>query len=123
MLFAGWAGELFALVSGGGAYYFAKKSINADRASRFETEMKKKAQLAAIEAEDRRNRPESSGSVRANMARYQSATDDVASPSEEAGHDPAPTRHEPMTEIDRVVEKGKYEAAQPFRPPKGNRLS
>ncbi|KAF7116325.1 hypothetical protein CNMCM5793_004491 [Aspergillus hiratsukae] len=118
--------------AGGGAYYFAKKSINADRQSRFEAEMKKKAQLAAMEAEHRRqsslNQPTTAQSEnpnlkRANMARFQSATDDVASPSAEAGHDPAPTRHEPETEADRVLEKGKYEAAQPFRPPRGNRLS
>jgi hypothetical protein len=60
---------------------------------------------------------------RANMTRFQNATDDVASPSAEASHDPAPTRHEPMTENDRVSEKGKYEAAEPFRPPRGNRFS
>ncbi|RHZ69582.1 hypothetical protein CDV55_105251 [Aspergillus turcosus] len=122
---AGW-GAL--CVAGGGAYYFAKTSINADRASRYEAELKKKAQLAAIEAEHRRqSQPtkapsENPNLQRANMARFQSATDDVASPSAEAGHDPAPTRHEPETEAERVLEKGKYEAAQPFRPPRGNRL-
>lgn len=60
---------------------------------------------------------------RSNTARFQNSADDVASPSAEASHDPAPTRHEPMTEIDRVLEKGKYEAAEPFRPPPGNRFS
>jgi hypothetical protein len=59
---------------------------------------------------------------RANNAQFQNATDDVASPSAEASHDPAATRHEPMTDNDRVLEKGKYEAAVPFRPPPGNRL-
>ncbi|RAL09168.1 uncharacterized protein BO97DRAFT_352349, partial [Aspergillus homomorphus CBS 101889] len=122
-------------VAGGGAYYFAKKSINADRQSRFETEMKRKAQLAAMEAEHRRQSaaalqsnsvpvPSDDPSMKraAQLARSQNAADDVASPSAEASHDPAATRHEPETEADRVVEKGKYEAAQPFRPPKGNRL-
>lgn len=60
---------------------------------------------------------------RADMGRFQSSADDVASPSAEAGHDPAPTRHEPETDVERVVEKGKYEAAAPFRPPRGNRFS
>lgn len=60
---------------------------------------------------------------RANMTRFQSAADDVSSPSLEAGHDPAPTRHEPETEEERVLEKSKYETAAPFRPPKGNRFS
>jgi hypothetical protein len=58
-----------------------------------------------------------------NTARFQNASDDVASPSVEASHDPAPTRHEPMTEADRLLEKGKYETAQPYRPPSGNRFS
>jgi hypothetical protein len=118
-------------VAGGGAYYFAKQSINADRAARFEAEIKRKAQLKAQEAEHRREAiststpsPTDDGSLkRANMARFQNAADDVASPSAEASHDPAPTRHEPMTETDRVHEKGKYEAAAPFRPPSGNRFS
>jgi hypothetical protein len=60
---------------------------------------------------------------RANMTRFQSAADDVASPSSEASHDPAATRHEPETEEERVLEKSKYETAAPYRPPKGNRFS
>lgn len=118
--------------AGGGAYYFAKQSINADRAMRFEQEKKRKSQQAALEAEDRRRAaapaPQSSSPSddaslkRANMMRFQNAADDVASPSSEASHDPAPTRHEPETEAERVLEKSKYETAAPFRPPKGNRL-
>lgn len=85
-----------------------------------------------MEAEDRRqaatNAPtptpsEDASLKRANMTRFQNAADDVASPSAEASHDPAPTRHEPMNDNDRVAEKGKYEAAAPFRPPRGNRFS
>lgn len=60
---------------------------------------------------------------RANMATFQNAPDNVASPGVEVSHDPAPTRHEFMTEADRLLEKGKYEAAQPYRPPSGNRFS
>ncbi|KAL3478392.1 hypothetical protein BJX99DRAFT_224416 [Aspergillus californicus] len=127
-----WIGWGTLCVAGGGAYYFAKKSINADRQTRFENEMKKKAQLAAAENEHRRqaaykpaptiNPSEDPSYKRANQARFQNATDDVASPSAEASHDPAPTRHEPETEEDRIAEKGKYEASRPFRPPPGNRL-
>lgn len=121
------------LPAGGGAYYFAKQSINADRTSRYEGERKRKAQQAVMEAEHRRQvtqtQPQSSspaddGSLkRANMTRFQSAADDVASPSSEASHDPAPTRHEPETEAEKVLEKSKYETAVPYRPPKGNRFS
>ncbi|KAJ5524535.1 hypothetical protein N7513_009664 [Penicillium frequentans] len=129
-----WIGWGTLCAAGGGAYYFAKKSINADRQARFETEMKRKAQNKAMEDEHRRQAalagpaltptPSDDASLkRANMSRFQNAADDVASPSAEASHDPAATRHEPMTENDRVLEKGKYEAAEPFRPPRGNRFS
>ncbi|KAL3462569.1 hypothetical protein BJX64DRAFT_288260 [Aspergillus heterothallicus] len=128
-----WIGWGTLCIAGGGAYYFAKKSINADRASRYEAEVKKKAQLAAMEAEHRHQAAvkqsqqitspsEDPSYKRATQARFQNAADDVASPSEEASHDPAPTRHEPETEEDRLLEKGKYEATRPFRPPPGNRL-
>ncbi|PWY86444.1 hypothetical protein BO94DRAFT_82223 [Aspergillus sclerotioniger CBS 115572] len=126
-----WIGWGTLCVAGGGAYYFAKKSINADRANRYEAEVKRKAQLAAMEAEHRRqtalanpapNPSEDPSLKRANLARLHSASDDVASPSAEASHDPAPTRHEPETETERELEKSKYEATQPFRPPRGNRL-
>ncbi|KAI9370757.1 hypothetical protein BJX61DRAFT_544340 [Aspergillus egyptiacus] len=128
-----WIGWGTLCVAGGGAYYFAKKSINADRASRYEAEIKRKSQLAAMEAEDRRRSKvktepitspaENPSYKRANQARPPNALDDVASPSVEASHDPAPTRHEPETEDDRLLEKGKYEASRPFRPPPGNRFS
>ncbi|KAJ5146417.1 uncharacterized protein N7515_000981 [Penicillium bovifimosum] len=116
--------------AGGGAYYFAKQSINADRQARFEAEVKHKAQMKLMEEEHARkalsvNKPSLEGDTlkRANMIRHQNATDDGASPSIEASHDPAATRHEPLTEADRVVEKSKYETAQPYRPPSGNRFS
>ncbi|KKK19173.1 hypothetical protein AOCH_003367 [Aspergillus ochraceoroseus] len=109
-----------------------KEVDQRDRASRHEAEMRRKAQLAAMEAEHRRQQAALSESItppsqdpslkRANLARLQNAPDDVASPSEEVGHDPAPTRHEPLTEEERLIEKGKYEATRPFRPPRGDRL-
>ncbi|BDD58752.1 hypothetical protein MPDQ_008019 [Monascus purpureus] len=123
-----WVGWGVLCVAGGGAYYYAKKSINADRSARYESEIKRKAQLAAQEAEFRRKsaqipKPTDDPSLkRANLAQ-QAPRDDTASPSTEAARDPAPTRHDPLTETERVSEKGKYEAAEPFRPPKGNRFS
>ncbi|KAJ5569133.1 hypothetical protein N7450_011619 [Penicillium hetheringtonii] len=39
--------------AGGGAYYFAKKSIIADRTSRLEAELQRKALLKAMEKEHR----------------------------------------------------------------------
>ncbi|KXG49609.1 uncharacterized protein PGRI_055770 [Penicillium griseofulvum] len=122
-----WMGWGTLCLAGGGAYYFAKKSINADRQTRFEAEVKRKAQLKRMEDEHKRQAqtqiPGNPSSKQASMARFQNAPDDAASPSLEASHDPAPTRHEPLTETDRVSEKGKYETAQPYRPPSGNRFS
>lgn len=49
-------------------------------------------------------------------------TDPVGSPGREQ-YDPAPTRHAPTTETERVYEKSKYESATPFRSRKGDRFS
>ncbi|KAJ5165512.1 uncharacterized protein N7500_007342 [Penicillium coprophilum] len=114
-------------LAGGGAYYFAKKSINADRQARFEAEVKRKAQMKRMEDEHKRQvhlPPKGTpGNTSLEQVSFQNVEDDAASPSLEASHDPAPTRHEPLTEAERVLEKGKYETAQPYRPPSGNRFS
>ena len=49
--------------------------------------------------------------------------DSTGSPSQEATLDPAPTRHAPQTEGERVREKSKYETSEPFRAKKGDRFS
>lgn len=50
-------------------------------------------------------------------------TDTAGSPSQESSSDPAPTRHAPTTENQRVLEKSKYESSTPFRSTKGDRFS
>lgn len=50
-------------------------------------------------------------------------TDNAGSPTEEAGADPAPTRHEPETDFQRIAEKSKYETSTPFRGRRGDRFS
>ncbi|OAX81914.1 hypothetical protein ACJ72_03747 [Emergomyces africanus] len=123
-------------IAGGGAYYFAKKSINADRAHRHEEAQRRKEEALRRELSTRgrssaqppstaisQNSPSSGGGL-TQAARSKSVLemDDAASPSREAGHDPAATRHEPETLADRVNEKGKYEAAESYTSKKGNRL-
>jgi hypothetical protein len=44
-------------------------------------------------------------------------------PSSQASVDPAPTRHAPEDEAQRVGEKSKYEASVPYRSRKGDRFS
>lgn len=50
-------------------------------------------------------------------------SDNSGSPSQEASSDPAPTSHAPDSEGQRVREKSKYEASEPFRARKGDRFS
>ena len=50
-------------------------------------------------------------------------SDSSGSPSQEATLDPAPTRHAPESEGQRVREKSKYETSEPFRAKKGDRFS
>lgn len=44
-------------------------------------------------------------------------------PSAQASQDPAPTRHAPSDEGQRVAEKSKYEASDVYRTRKGDRFS
>ena len=64
-----------------------------------------------------------SGSTDNNGTATPARTDPSGSPSQEASGDPAPTRHAPATEGQRVVEKSKYESSTPYRSPKGDRFS
>jgi hypothetical protein len=104
-------------LAGGGAYYFAKKQINADRAARFEAEQRKKQMQQSLEYSSF-EKPTSSGT---NGGPPRS--DHSGSPSQESTLDPAPTRHAPDTEGQRVREKSKYETGEPFRSKKGDRFS
>ena len=56
-------------------------------------------------------------------ADWHQASDDASNPSQEASHDPAPTRHALEDEQQRVKEKSKYESLEPFRSRKGDRFS
>lgn len=126
MLTLGWAGVLFASVNnltiasslaqsidhitaGGGAYYFAKQQINADRQAKMEAHRKKRQMIENLETTEGNGSP--------------ARTDSTGSPSQEASSDPAPTRHAPETESQRIGEKSKYESANVYRSPKGDRFS
>lgn len=49
--------------------------------------------------------------------------DSAGSPSQEISSDPAPTRHAPATEQQRLNEKSKFESSTPYRSNKGDRFS
>ncbi|KAK4044785.1 hypothetical protein C8A01DRAFT_30966 [Parachaetomium inaequale] len=123
-----WLGWGSLCVAGGAAYYFAKQSINADRQSRLQEQRKKKAMVDSLEySENVPNRPLSSATMGGSTGAVTNGgpprTDTAGSPSQESSSDPAPTRHAPATEGQRVVEKSKYEASAPFRSTKGDRFS
>ncbi|TRX89486.1 hypothetical protein FHL15_009655 [Xylaria flabelliformis] len=117
-----WLGWGSLCVAGAGAYYFAKKSINADRAQRFEEAQRKKRMIDSLEYS---TKPTSTSSSVAPPRNNNTPVnnDYTGSPSQEASSDPAPTRHAPATEDQRVFEKSKYESSTPFKSPKGDRFS
>lgn len=127
----GWA---TLIVAGGGAYYFAKKNINADRQAKAEAERRKRQMHRELEASYTYSslNPSPPDSVASkSLARpgsrpdadWHQASDDASNPSQEASHDPAPTRHAPEDEQRRAKEKSKYESLEPFRSRKGDRFS
>lgn len=100
--------------AGAGAYVVAKKSVNADRQKRWEEDQRKRQLNASYEAEYRKSLVSNGGAPR---------NDSSGSPSQEANLDPAPTRHAPESEGQRVREKSKYETSEPFISTKGDRFS
>ncbi|KAI1093976.1 hypothetical protein F5B19DRAFT_448240 [Rostrohypoxylon terebratum] len=113
-----WMGWGSLCLAGGGAYYFAKKSINADRAARLEESRRKKQMIESLE-----NSSNASTTGGSSGNGHPARTDTAGSPSQEASSDPAPTRHAPSTEGQQVIEKSKYESSVPFTSPKGDRFS
>jgi len=107
-------------VAGGAAYYFAKKEINQERASKFEAEQRRRRMQESLEYTAR---TEPSPVTGAKKNGGPARSDSSGSPSQEATLDPAPTRHAPQTEGERVREKSKYETSEPFRAKKGDRFS
>ncbi|EFX03827.1 hypothetical protein CMQ_755 [Grosmannia clavigera kw1407] len=105
-----WFGWGSLCAAGGVAYVFAKRSINADRMARLNEQRQRKSMAESLER---------TAAFNGDAAR----TDTAGSPSQESSSDPAPTRHAPATEGQRVLEKSKYESTVPFRSTKGDRFS
>lgn len=113
--------------AGAGAYVFAKKSINADRQARLEDQQKKRAMIASLEnSENVPSHPAASSNTAGKIPVNDGSPPRecvVASPGREMDTDPAPVRHRPLTEHERVYGRSKYEAAEPYRSKKGDRFS
>ena len=87
------------------AYYFAYHSDDARPAAQIDTDLKRK-QVDQILMYASKSQPLLSSRIKESPAR----ADNAASPSRESVLDPAPTRHAPYTEGQRVREKSKYES-------------
>ncbi|KAL8636701.1 MAG: hypothetical protein Q9226_009221, partial [Calogaya cf. arnoldii] len=99
---------------GGGAYFFAKRSINADKQARHEADMKRRRMNQSIS--------ESSAPTSVPKQRNRKVGH-AGSPSTEASHDPAPIGHLPENGKTKPEEQSKFEAPVPYRSRKGDRFS
>ncbi|MCJ1250679.1 hypothetical protein MMC30_007907 [Trapelia coarctata] len=107
-----WVGWGVLIVAGGGSYYFAKRSINADRAARHAEDVKRRRLMESLEY--------SATAQQAPREKSKQPPDHAGNPSGEASHDPAPTGH--ALEGDGLG-KSKYEPKEPYRAKKGDRFS
>jgi hypothetical protein len=96
--------------------------VNAER----QLNLQKEREKAAVQAKLREQELRESGRFPLSPRNNDNGLNgDVAgNPSKEVGAtDPAPARHAPETEGQRVVEKSKYEASEVWRSKKGDRFS
>jgi hypothetical protein len=102
--------------AGGGAYVFAKRSVNADKKVRHEEDMKRRRLKESLDAEFY---------MKPSLPRHShgKSQDHANSPSTEASNDPAPTEHAVNTGAQKIEEESKYVAAKPYRSRKGDRFS
>ncbi|KAJ4377210.1 hypothetical protein N0V83_000033 [Neocucurbitaria cava] len=134
------------IVAGGGAYFFAKRSINADRAAKAEADRQKRIRQFQLEQSYQPPtttaphhillpaapysttttplNPTSISGGGGGGARHGGGIDEGSdNPSIQASQDPAPTRHAPEDEAQKAREKSKYEASDVYRTRKGDRFS
>ncbi|KAK4544159.1 hypothetical protein LTR36_004369 [Oleoguttula mirabilis] len=110
-------------LAGGGSYYFAKRSINADREARAQDVENRRQHRVRVPVHEEAHSRASAGTTGPSSTKRKAAvTHDADNPSPNghaAAGDPAPVTHEQKE----MAAKGKYEAAQPFRSTKGDRFS
>ena len=105
--------------------------MNADRAARHEAEFKRQARLRRHEESTTTfANPMSNASTKPKKQTSHrpggngvNGLDHAGSPSSEASEDVAAVGHAPETLDQKMRERSKYEAAEPFRSRKGDRLS
>jgi hypothetical protein len=116
-----WYGWASLLLAGGIAYGLAKNSISQDRAQRVDLDRENARIQRELRASEDKYKA-SKAFVDADKKGLNRGFSDSANASREAQVDPAATRHAPVTEGQRAIEKSKYEATEVWRSPKGGRL-
>ena len=105
------------MAAGGGSYYFAKRSVNADKKARHEADVKRRRLTESLEFDS---------GAQSSPRNSQKAQDYAGSPSGEAGaagQDSAATTHPPANGRPNLKERSKYEPSEPYRTKKGDRFS
>lgn len=109
-------------IAGGGAYWMAKRSIATDREARAQAELERRQRQQQL-LDQERFMQDRNGTSRGKGILPVANGDRGTDPSHEASQDPAPISHAPSTEGERLKEKSKYEASEPWRSRKGDRFS
>ncbi|XWX00353.1 hypothetical protein V2A60_008373 [Cordyceps javanica] len=114
-----WLGWGSLCVAGAGAYYFAKREINADRKAKLEAHRQKRQDIRSMEygASQPMNPSSSNAAGRPDYA---------GSPSAESGNDPSPAGQDLGVESAPKREKediSPYESKVGYRSRKGERFS
>ncbi|GAB7360628.1 hypothetical protein MBLNU230_g0508t1 [Neophaeotheca triangularis] len=114
------------ILAGGGAYYFAKRSVNSDREQRAALEEQRRQQRERMRVAEQMHARQTAAASQSKAsitgqanAKRQEGHEGHQDPSRQAQGDPAPVTHEQES----LAVKGQYEAAEPFRSRKGDRFS
>ncbi|EGX89639.1 hypothetical protein CCM_07891 [Cordyceps militaris CM01] len=106
--------------AGGGAYYFAKREINADRKAKLEAHRRKRSDIRAMEY----GGPSQPMAPSSSSAAAASGADTAGSPSAESSNDPSPAGQEGLAAPKRDKEDvSPYESKVGYTSRKGDRFS
>lgn len=106
------------MVAAGGSYYFAKRSINADREERA-ADVERRRQMREGNRSRDHAAPRHVVDSTPHGVKQKDTTLDHLSPSQDLAGDAAPLTHDQVE----AAKKSRFEAAEPFRSRKGDRFS
>ncbi|KAK5164542.1 uncharacterized protein LTR77_009748 [Saxophila tyrrhenica] len=114
-------------LAGGGAYYFAKRSINSDRAERAMAEEKRRQQRERMRVTETASRDARLGSGASSATTSGKKKAPAPNAEKVQTSDPAPVEHAGGKEAGDPAavehDEGKFESKAPYRSRKGDRFS